>query len=272
MNRTSKWLVGVAGSLAIGASSAPSHADEKGKALFKEVEKATLAIKTLSGEIQTSAAFGGRNQSSKGAFKIKRPNFLLSNMTGSYAVTYASDGKNLFIYMPDQKQYMKTPADPKGSRLGGSLLQMLFFDPNPARLFGKTEPAFGGTETVGGKTCRVLVLNPNKEQTVRLYVSPENLITLAKIEMRDEKGKVNVSEEEKLVNLKMNALIPDAQFAYAPPKGAKLYEQPSYDAKLLPVNSRAPEFNLATPQGGRISLEKTLKEKKAVLVNFWFYG
>ncbi len=270
MNRTSKWLVGVAGSLFIAVSSSPSHADEKGVALLKEVEKATLAIKTLSGEVQTTAKFGGQTQSSKGLFKIKRPNFLFTKMTGSDATTFASNGKNFFVYMPSQNQYMKMKADPKGSGLGGSLLQSLFF--NPASLFGKTEPNFGGSETVEGKTYSVIVLAPQKGQTIRLYVSPDKLVALVKMEAKDAKGSVSVSEEERFVNLKMNALIADSQFAYLPPKGAKLYEQPSYEAKLLPVSSRAPEFNLATPQDGRISLEKTLKEKKAVLVNFWFHG
>ena len=273
LNRTSKWLTGIAGSLCVLVSPALSRADEKGAALLKEVEKATLSIKTLSGEVQTNAKFGGQTQASKGVFRIKRPNLLYAKMTGSESSTFASNGKDFIIYMPSQKQYMKMKADPKGARLGGGLLQSLFF--SPTQMFGKSEPKYAGTEIVAGKSYSILVFTPTKEQMFKLYVSPEKLITIAKVEIKDEQGKLSVSDEERFTNLKVNALIPNSQFAYAPPRDAVLYKAPtqsSYDEKFLPVNSRAPEFNLATPQDGRISLENTLKEKKAVLVNFWFHG
>lgn len=46
--------------------------------------------------------------------------------------------------------------------------------------------------------------------------------------------------------------------------------------RALPVRRRASlgkaaGFLLSTPEGGRLSLENTLKGKKAVLVTFWFY-
>lgn len=41
---------------------------------------------------------------------------------------------------------------------------------------------------------------------------------------------------------------------------------------LLPVGKKAPAFSLPNPKGGTIALQNTLKNKKAVLVNFWFYN
>ena len=48
--------------------------------------------------------------------------------------------------------------------------------------------------------------------------------------------------------------------------------EPSFDEKLIPVGKDAPDFQLPQPGGNRIALSDVRKEKKAVLVNFWFYG
>ena len=69
--------------------------------------------------------------------------------------------------------------------------------------------------------------------------------------------------------------LSDASFAYVPPPGAILYTPPTlddYNKKLLPVGSMAPRFALSAPTGGKTTLADALKGKKAVLVNFWFYG
>lgn len=43
-------------------------------------------------------------------------------------------------------------------------------------------------------------------------------------------------------------------------------------AFLLPLGRQAPLFTLPTPTGGEISLSAALQGKKALLINFWFYG
>ncbi len=44
-----------------------------------------------------------------------------------------------------------------------------------------------------------------------------------------------------------------------------------YDARLDTVGQNAPAFSLPTASGGQVTLGETLKDKKAVLVNFWLY-
>ena len=73
-----------------------------------------------------------------------------------------------------------------------------------------------------------------------------------------------------------------SQVAYNPPKTAKLQEaDPSvggasgdsdYEAKLVKVGKAAPKFNLPGLNGKLQSIEDLVAGKKALLVNFWFYG
>lgn len=270
MNSKQKWLTGIAGAVLVLTSPILARADAKGAALLKEVEQATKAIKTLSGVLTATNKFGGQTQVTKGKFRLKRPNLLFVEMKGNDPATMASNGKDFTVFMTNQNQYMKTKADPNGKGMGASLLMMLYFD--APSFFSRLQPTYAGTETIGGKTYSIVTASMRAEQSFRFRISPEKLVTYFKMEVKDANGKISVTEEETFSDLVFNALIPNRRFAYAPPKDATLYKEPSYDEKLLPVSSRAPEFNLATPDGGRVSLDKTLKEQKAVLVNFWFYG
>jgi outer membrane lipoprotein-sorting protein len=246
------------------------RADEKGDTLLKEVQKATKAYKSLTGVVTTTQTFQGSKMSATLKIQLKRPNLYYAEMSGFMgSQVFASNGKDAYIYMADQKQYMKMKASPNGAQVN-SIISMAFFDPS-LKMFGDKERAYGGNETIEGKTYEVLEVKPQEGLTVRFYVSPEKLITRMKYMGKAGKDQ-NFEMQEILSSYKLNALIPEKVFAYVPPKTAKLYEQPSYDAKLLPTNSKAPEFNLATPEGGRVSLANVLKEKKAVLINFWFYG
>ena len=57
-----------------------------------------------------------------------------------------------------------------------------------------------------------------------------------------------------------------------PPKQAVRYDLSDPDGKLIPVGEKAFRFKVPTPDRKRLTLDEILKDKKAVLVNFWFYG
>lgn len=270
MHKKSKWLV-LSLSMALPLLPALSRADEKGDALLKEVVKATKALKSLTAEVTTTQTFQGRKMNATLKMQLKRPNLYYAEMSGFMgSQIFASAGKDAYIYMADQKQYMKMKASPNGAQGINSLLGMAFYDPT-LKMFGDKERKHAGTETINGKTYEILEIKPDESVTLRLYVSPDKLMTRLKYAGKAGNNQ-NFEMAETFSTYKANAVIPDKVFAFVPPKTAKLYEQPSYDAKLLPTNSKAPEFNLATPEGGRVSLAEVLKEKKVVLINFWFYG
>ena len=85
----------------------------------------------------------------------------------------------------------------------------------------------------------------------------------------EDDGLLKASE---IAQLKLNADLADTDFAYTLPPNAKEMQMPDYDAKLVPVGKQVPVFDLLKPNGGKVTLTSALKGKKAVLVNFWFYG
>jgi hypothetical protein len=80
----------------------------------------------------------------------------------------------------------------------------------------------------------------------------------------------------KYSDVKIDEPMDPASFVWTPPAGVKLVDRPAtpdYNAKLLKVGAKAPDFTIANPKGGNITLRQALaKSKKGLLINFWFYG
>ena len=272
---------GVLALLALGTM--PAHADEKGEALLKEVETATKAVKTLSADLTMSLSAKdaeGRDQTVKtaAAVKLKKPNFArIEFAPGKLPKAIASDGKNLFTLMPDNR-YQKIPVDAQGKNIEAEWaapISMFFSGRFDGYGGDKPAPAYVGKQTIEGSDYEVVQTSSVKPfiYTTKLYIAPSKLVTRMEMQITQNKRTFNYSAA--LKNVKVDAPLSDAAFAYAPPKGATLYKAPSlddYNDKLLAVNSAAPTFALSTPAGGKLTLEDALKNKKAVLVNFWFYG
>ena len=261
----------------------PARADEKGEALLKEVEKANKAAKTLTADLTMS--YNAKDAEGKGqamklaaAVKLKKPNLARIEFSeGQFARVIASDGKNLYTLMPNN-QYQKNAADAQGrniSALWATQISMFFSGQFTGFGGDKPTPMYVGRQTVDGTDYEVVQTSSAKPfiYTAKLYIAPSKLVT--RMEMQITQDKQKIAYDAVLKNVKVDATLSDSVFAYAPPKGATLYKAPSmddYNNKLLPVNSAAPKFALSTPTGGKVALDDVLKSKKAVLVNFWFYG
>lgn len=262
----------------------PAHADEKSDALLKEVETATKSVKTLTADLSMSqgvTAADGKDQKMKMAatLKLKKPNMARIEFSeGGVAKTIASDGKNVYVLMQGN-QYQKMKADAQGKNidtLWAAPVSMFFS--GQFSLFSsttKSETTYAGKQTVDGIEYDVVQLSGAKPfvYTGKLYIAPSKLATRLDLEIKQ--GEQSVKLDAVLKNIKMNAPLTDAVFAYVPPKGTTLYVQPAmddYSKKLLPLGSVAPTFALSAPTGGKVELADVLKGKKAVLVNFWFYG
>ena len=84
--------------------------------------------------------------------------------------------------------------------------------------------------------------------------------------------RVKLVYDATLRNVRLDAPLAPASFAYAPPKTAKPIQMPDEAAHLLAVGAPAPDFTLSTPDQGSVDLASRLRQAKAVLINFWFYG
>ena len=139
----------------------------------------------------------------------------------------------------------------------------------------KLIPSYSGKETVEGTEYDVVKMSGTQPftYTTRLFIAPSKLVT--RMDMVLTQGGQSAKLDAVLKNVKVDPPLADAAFAFAPPKGATLFKPPSlddYNKNLLPVGSAAPRFALSSPTGGKVALDDILKGKKAVLVNFWFYG
>ena len=260
-----------------------ARADEKADTLLKEVENASKAVKTLTADLsmsQTAKTPDGKEQSMKMAatLKLRKPNLARIEFTeGPFAKTIASDGKNLYTLMPGNR-YQKTKVDADGKNIDilWAAPVAMFFS-GRFSLMGaesKTSATYAGKQTIEGTEYDVVQVSGAKPfvYSGKLYIAPSKMATRLELEIT---GVQSVKLDAALTNIKRNAPLNDAAFAYVPPKDATLYEPPSLDAynkKLLPVGSVAPKFALSAPTGGRLELAEAIKGKKAVLVNFWFYG
>ncbi len=248
-----------------------SHADEKGDAILKAAFEKLHAAKTLSMDVSISNSFA-LTKIQKGTVVAKKPNFLRAELMKQGGVLMVSDGKNSYQLPNGSKQYFKSPVDAKPQEMQG------FWEGEVDSFFGGVaglkgvETTYSGHEKVGGVECDVVIAK-KESRTFRYSVgTSDHLIYRNEFTIgKDQTGK-EVKQTSLITNIKLNAAIGAKVFAFAPPPGAKLYEQPDYNAKLVAVGKAAPAFSLPSPHGETVSLASAKKDKKAVLVNFWFYG
>jgi len=261
-----------------------ARADEKADALLKEVETASKAVKTLTADLSMSQKAkdpNGKEESMKmvASLKLKKPNLARIDFTqGEFVKTIASDGKTLFTLMPgNQYQKAKVDADGKNIDTLWAAPVAMFFSGRFTLMGAESKAAttYAGKQTIEGTEYDVVQVSGTKPfaYSGKLYIAPSKLATRLDLEITGGGQKMQV--DAVLTNVKKNVPLTEAGFAYAPPKDAVVFEQPSleeFNKKLLPVGSAAPRFALSAPTGGKVELAEVLKGKKAVLVNFWFYG
>jgi outer membrane lipoprotein-sorting protein len=260
-------------------TSTTARADAKTEAILKEVLAAYKAANTMTAELQFVQKQGGKVlMKETGTLKMMKPNLLLLQMGGKIGQTIASDGTTTWLYMQQQNQYMKQKVHPQGKGIFPLSLVEVFFQPTFESLTlmgGNMKPSSTrdlGNRTVEGKTFRVLELSGGEiPGTLHYFIGPDNLIYQMRVTMKS--GNDTMVTEISLLNLKVGADLTASHFAFKLPEGATEFNPNTpTEASLLPVGKEAPNFTLPTPTGGQITLTNVLKEKKAVLVNFWFYG
>ncbi|HLK56390.1 MAG TPA: DUF2092 domain-containing protein [Chthonomonadaceae bacterium] len=281
---TTRWgLAGAALSLLMLLGASPGRADEKGDALLKEVEKATKAAKTLTAEVSFTETMSGQGQkiSATGKVRLMRPNYAYIALDSPVDQVLASDGKTSYTLMSKQNQYLKNQVDAQGHGLGFLPPMTMFFDTKGGitSLFGgdasALSPKYVGKETVEGKEYEVLRVTQENPQHVetKLYVGQNKLVT--RIHMEVKLGNETAQIEVALKNVKTDTAMKAADFAFQLPKGAKEFTQPSmddYEKKLVAVGKDAPTFSLPTLSGTETTIYEATKDKKVMLLNFWFYG
>ncbi|MCS7080673.1 MAG: redoxin domain-containing protein [Chloracidobacterium sp.] len=258
------------------ASAAAARADGEADKLLKEVAVATRSAKTLLADITLTQSDGGPVTTTPGTVMLKKPNLARIELGEPFNYTIASDGKNVWLVERAKNRYQKNDADPNGKGLASFLYIPVgtFFDPDFRGFINPSikETRLAGKEKVDGETYQVVEVIGDEpyDFTLKCYIGANKLITRTALQMK--LGDKTLTFGAVLTNVKVNEYLPDDSFAYAPPKEAVLYDLSDPAGKLVPVGEKAYRFTVPTPTGERLSLEELSKGKKAVLVNFWFYG
>ena len=234
-NRSLFRLCGTAAAL-ITLSGASALADEKADTLLKQVAATTGAAKPARADLELIVQNGATVRRKK--------------------TTLTSAGQA-------QKLLNALPADARRA-----MPVTLFFRPLSPDALTNTGATlrYVGQKTLAGKTYRIVEIADTQKPpyTTRLYISPEDRVT--RMQTRLTRGGTPLSATATLSNITLTKV------AVAPPKPVPPAADAGPEDELLPVGTAAPRFAIPTPAGPPIALDAALKGRKAVLVNFWFYG
>ena len=183
-----------------------------------------------------------------------------------------SNGKTGWIVMESQKQYVKAPQPMDVAALQGLVGLPVAGFLKPASLSAGRDWTYVGAQPRNGKSYTVLSFKTAGEPAMEGKAYFDSTGLLVGMDQSVKASNEAVQQSFWLKNVKLNAPLAAQSFAFTPPAGYRKFEPPNYDKSLLAVGTTAPEFQLARPGGERLALSESLKGKKAVLVNFWFYG
>lgn len=265
------WLA-----LASLACAFPVQADEAADRTLKEVAAATRAVLTQSADMTLTQSSGGPVTTAQGTIQLKKPNLARIELGKPFQQTIASDGKSVWLVENAKQRYQKEDAKPTGNQVASfTMIPVgMFFDPD---FRGFLEPSIqatrlAGQETIDGATYRVVEVQGDKpyEFTLKCYVAENNLVPRTELQLK--LGDQTITFGCVLTHLKIDEPLADDSFAYAPPAGATPHDLSDPSSKLIPLGEKAYRFTVPTPAGPQLTLDGLAKEKKAVLVNFWFHG
>jgi len=246
-----------------------ASADPKGETILREAYRTLHAAKSFSATI--TATRTGEDDAIAGSVSAMKPNFLRVEMKAPADTSFIADGKSYFIYAGRNKQYLKSPLAAAPAEMQGMWEGEIDSFFGGEKCFPKGEVTYAGSVKVGDVDCEgVKVAAPENGTIVYAVGKTDHLIHRTEISHSlDSKA---LTQTNTLTNIQLKVPVKAADFAFNPPAGVRLFEPPNFEGKLIPVGQLAPRFLAPSPRGGDVSLSDALKGKKAVLVNFWFYG
>lgn len=253
-------------------------ADRKSDATLKKIQQTLSGISSLTGTmvvtVKTPAGPGVFNAE----LQLLRPGNAVIKVTGDGGMrqqTFIIDSPNSYIVLPDSKEYIK---DSDAATVGERLEQLgppigAFFKPEKTMPSDRT--VHRGSKKVNGATYEVVEVKagPNGEPPATLYIGKSGLVEGAEI-AQDKNSGITFW----LKNIDTRKKLDRTQLAFRAPADYKELKQETaagerdFEKGLIAVGAPAPSFDLPRPDGSRLSLEQALQGKKAVLLNFWFYG
>ena len=280
------WKIYLPVAIALSFVASLARADAPAEALLQKCVDAETKMKSLQASFSLRQETGTDTRVLHGVMKLQKPNRALITLQGSQASdsrTLASDGKQFTIYYNADNEFQREAADPSGGNVGrvASTEVTAFFNPdvlNQIRAQG-TGAKIGPAIMIGSVSCKELrIVGGAPNSVYKLYIGPDMLLHGVTLAYNTPSGRT--ATESRLTEIKSNPALPPNTFAFVLPKGAKPYQErvadtrpssgtdPS-DSGLLPIGSPAPDFQLPTAEGGKLTFSSIYKANKATLLCFW---
>lgn len=262
---------------------ATADADSAADKILADSAKRTLALRSLSAELETRLVFGAKNTVRIYYATYARPRYarLERRQDGKLIALRVADGKKAYDLLPDNS-YRENELSSDSASAGlptGSLLGMYFFNPRfgvlgqPSR---KTRVV--GAETMDGVATQIVEVTLPASvgdfpaQTLRLWIASDGMPRRSRL-TTEISGRKLVAEST-LRKAALNPPYSASTFTFTPPAGARRQLTPdeALYAKLLPVGADAPKFVLLGSKGESVALRDLVGANRVILLNFWFLG
>ncbi|GBC93804.1 Outer-membrane lipoprotein carrier protein [bacterium HR15] len=221
------------------------------KALLKQAQQKYRQMKSMEAAIEMNVEMVRGGNSNKMQFKstlaMQKPNKLAMKASGSgpFGNQEAySDGKELIIYLPAMKQYIKQPAPPDFEGPNAAVLGQLgmllgFANENLDNPNSKARFTLKGKKNINGKLTHLVEVSEKSQSgssVIRLYVGVNDLL-IHRLEM-DQRGQMPAGQqgqppqqlrmkvEANIRYISFNKPIPANRFKFTPPKDAKPMQMP----------------------------------------------
>lgn len=194
----------------------------------RTIDRAVTAwakVKTLRAEfVQTVVnPITGSSMESRGKLQQRKPNRLAIVFHQPVGDRIIADGRHVWIFLPSAApgQVMKMTNAQAGAANTDLIGQFL---DNPRKRYDITD---GGTETVGGRRTRALVLTAKAGQQApvlraRVWIDEKDAL-IRQFESTDASG---VTRKVRLTSLKPNAKVDSTAFVFDAPAGVKVVGAP----------------------------------------------
>lgn len=258
---------------AVAGACPAAWADERAEAMLKQSQEAVRRLQSIQANIELAVPAG---RTYTGTVLLKRPNRARLELNGMGVQLVVSDGKEAYIFFPQQKQYRKLAPGADGRSIPLEFVEPLagFFRVHPAVAAARGKGAtVAGEERVDGVDCAIVEMKapPPRVSTTRYYISGTDHLIHRIVVTMVAQGQT-LTRSVTLKKIQTNAILPDSLFAWKPPPSAKPLQNPAAEAGLLKVGDAAPAFTLPGLDGAPVTLAGLQREKKAVLILFWSVG
>ncbi|HEY9206180.1 MAG TPA: outer membrane lipoprotein-sorting protein [Candidatus Methanoperedens sp.] len=210
--------------------------------IAQQMKEKQESIKDFSATMVTSYAFGDESKTAKAKIMNKMPDksrfeyLEPAEMAGQIMV---NDGKTIWNYDPKKNEVTRMDIPETERSYEPDYTQFI------KEILNQTDISYQGTDKFEGRSVYLIKASPKDNSKLmgihyRMWVDSETWMPL-KIEIFDKNDKLMTSVEYR--DIKFNTGIPDSEFEFKMPEGAKIVEREPPEFKQMTLEEARKEVN-----------------------------